>query len=38
MPNKYTEGVLSKDVVRKLLLLKFLYNSEDAVGREALDF
>ncbi len=38
MSNRYLEGLFSKDGVRKLLLLKFLYNSEEAVGIEELVF
>ncbi|WP_285142147.1 helix-turn-helix domain-containing protein [Lactococcus petauri] len=38
MSNRYPERLFSKDGVRKLLLLKHLYNSEDAVGIEELVF
>lgn len=38
MSNRYSEALFSKDGVRKLLLLKFLYNSEGAVGIEELVF
>lgn len=36
MSNSYPERLFSKDGVRKLLLLKLLYNSEGAVGIEEL--
>lgn len=38
MSKRYPERLFSKDGVRKLLLLKHLYNSEDAVGIEELVF
>ena len=38
MPSRYSEGFFSKEGVRKLLLLKLLYNSEEAVGIEELVF
>lgn len=38
MSNSYPERLFSKDGVRKLLLLKLLYNSEGAVGIEELVF
>ena len=38
MSNRYPERLFSKDGVRKLLLLKFLYNSKEAVGIEELVF
>ncbi|WP_285015617.1 helix-turn-helix domain-containing protein [Lactococcus garvieae] len=38
MSNKYPDALFSKDGVRKLLLLKILYNSEEAVGIEELVF
>ncbi|WP_270744659.1 helix-turn-helix domain-containing protein [Lactococcus petauri] len=38
MSNRYPEALFSKDGVRKLLLLKLLYNSEEAVGIEELVF
>lgn len=38
MSNRYPEGLFSKEGVRKLLLLKILYNSEDAVRIEKLVF
>ncbi|MFK4895358.1 helix-turn-helix domain-containing protein [Lactococcus petauri] len=38
MSNRYHERLFSKDGVRKLLLLKHLYNSKDAVGIDELVF
>ncbi|MFK4894766.1 helix-turn-helix domain-containing protein [Lactococcus petauri] len=38
MPKRYLEGTFSKEGVRQLLLVKFLYNREDAVGIEELVF
>lgn len=38
MSNRYPEGLFSKDGVRKLLMLKLLYNSKEAVGIDELVF